>query len=113
MQTTKKKMLCEKCGSEDFNRVKPKEIVAFSKDYQCVQCQLQFPAPVPIWGSLLFMITGIPLAAFGAMIVAAVLLKALDSRTEPNLVPLGIGMGLCLLGSVAFWKGVTSLKHKK
>ena len=95
---------CE-CGSTNLTRVKPKELVAFAKDYQCVQCRRQFPAPVPVWAALLFMILGFPFACLGVLWIVANLASA-------NPIALAIGAGILFMGATSFWKGITSFRKK-
>lgn len=97
---------CDSCGSVDLVRVNPKEIVAFAKDYQCLQCKRQFPAPVPMWGSLVFVILGLPLALLGAFWIYA-------NLADGNQVAFAIGGGLLFMGATSFWKGLTSLGRKR
>ncbi len=106
MGIARSKLQCDSCGSIDLVRVNPKEIVAFAKDYQCLQCTRQFPAPVPLWGSLLFVILGLPLALLGAFWIYA-------NLADGNQVALAIGAGLLFFGATSFWKGLTSLGRKR
>lgn len=99
----KSEFQCEQCGGKIFARVKPKEIVAFAKDYQCLQCRRQFPAPVPIWGAILFVVLGFPLACLGVFWIYANL-----SSGKP--IALAIGAGILFMGATAFWKGLTSFR---
>ncbi|MCG8583736.1 MAG: hypothetical protein MI757_03395 [Pirellulales bacterium] len=95
-------MACDRCGSVNLTRVKPTGFVAFAKDYQCLDCNRQFPAPIPTWGSLLFICLGLPLACLGAFWIYANLIRM-------NPIALVIGGGILVMGATSFWKGITSL----
>ena len=94
---------CVECGSTNLRRVKTKELVAFAKDYQCVQCRRQFPAPVPVWGAMLFVTLGFPFACLGVFWIFANLASA-------NPIAIAIGAGIFFMGATAFWKGLTAFR---
>lgn len=94
-------MHCAECGGTNLTRVKPKEFVAFTKDYQCVQCRYQFPASIPIWVALLFIILGLPLACLGVLSIYV-------NFDLGRPIPLAIGAGILFMGAKVFWKGLTS-----
>ena len=58
-------MSCDNCGGVKFNRVKPLATFAFAKDFQCVECREQIPAPVPAWGSITMLVPGTLLFLLG------------------------------------------------
>ncbi len=102
MASSKPQIKCDNCGGTTLSRVKPKGVVAFSKDYQCLTCKRQFPAPVPIWGSFLFVILGAPLSCLGAFWIYANLASA-------NQIALAIGGGMLFMGATSCWKGISSI----
>lgn len=61
------RLVCENCGGAEFTRVKPESGFAFAKDYLCVGCNEQIPAPVPLWGRILMIVCGSVLALFGLL----------------------------------------------
>ena len=101
----KNSVQCPECNSTNMLRVKPKDFVAFSSDYKCRDCDLQFPAPVPIWGSVLFIVLGLPFACLGAFWVYA------NLRSD-NPIALIIGGGILAMGGASFAKGIASLITK-
>ncbi len=95
-------LTCSKCGHDQFDRLAPKAVVAFARDYRCCRCGHCFPAATPIWASLLFLLGGVPLTLAG-------LFAIISARGErASLAPL-IGAGLLFMGATATWHGGKNL----
>ena len=80
---------CESCGSTKFTRVKPEAGFAFAKDFMCVNCKEQVPAPVPNWGRVLMVVCGGCLAMLGALWIYV---------NIGHLIPMLIGSAMLYFG---------------
>ncbi|MEO1529299.1 MAG: hypothetical protein AAFX06_28090, partial [Planctomycetota bacterium] len=60
---------CKNCGNRSFQRVRPEARFAFAKDYRCLECLEQVPAPVPIWGVVIMSIGGLGIASIGSLLL--------------------------------------------
>ena len=103
-----KKVKCINCESTNLTRVRPKNSIAFSRDFRCLDCQQQFPAKIPTWGSIVFMLLGLLLGSFGAVLTYLNLLNLFKLDFSPSL-SFPFGLGMLTLGVVLFWNGLTSI----
>ncbi|MEL6108235.1 MAG: hypothetical protein AAFU85_19590 [Planctomycetota bacterium] len=94
---------CKNCGCESFNRVKPEARFAFAKDYQCVECREQVPAPVPLWGALTMLFGGTGLVCVGGVLMIA-------SAVDAALIPFFLSIAILVFGVKFASAGVGGLR---
>ncbi len=94
---------CPNCSCMQYTRARSSNFVAFTNDYVCMECKEQIPAPVPLWGSIAFMVLGFPFACLGAFWIFA-------NALSFNITGLAVGAGILIVGVVSFWYGLTSLR---
>jgi hypothetical protein len=51
--------VCPRCGSNDYKRRRPKTFMAFAFDRICNSCGTRYAPPTPLWGAVLFILTGV------------------------------------------------------
>jgi hypothetical protein len=86
--------VCPKCGSNNFTRVPPKSMVAFTKDRVCNRCHTRYTPPTPLWAAFVFILLGI---LFLGGSLGSFLMQD-DSRIFPRIIGIVIGFSSLGLG---------------
>jgi hypothetical protein len=97
--------VCPNCGHAEFRQRRPEKLIAFTWDRVCKACGTRYTPPTPVWAAFVFLLAGLPLAAFG---VLGVVFRLASGN------PLGIPAMACegflgLLGILSIVQGVRSL----
>lgn len=95
--------LCKNCGCKSFHRVKPEARFAFAKDYQCVECREQIPAPVPLWGALTMLFGGLLLVPVGGLLM-------LSNAFAGRIIGILLGVAILVFGVKFAAAGVSELR---
>ena len=100
--------LCPECGGREFNRLKPREFIAYAKDYRCVACKTLFEAPTPLWASLLFFSIGLLLSLAGS--IGCLLMMGTRHKEHKLILVCG---GLAVLGIFSVVKAATDFQKRR
>jgi hypothetical protein len=96
---------CPQCGSGKYTRRRPQGWVSFAWDRVCDECGNRYSPPTPLWGSVLFILTGVLLGGFGTI---TVLMRILTGH--PCTIPAGLFEGfLGVIGILALIQGARGL----
>jgi hypothetical protein len=97
--------ICPACSGETYTTVRSSQWVAFAGDRVCAGCGTRYTPPTPVWGAVLLVLAGLPLAAFGLL---AVLLWLNDGN--PMRIPaVACEAFVGFLGVLAVGQGVRAL----
>lgn len=91
---------CPKCGCRRFALMKPRRIIAFTKDQVCHRCFHRVVVHPPRWASLVFLAVGVFLVAAGG-----ISFFPSGRHIDPN----PIALLLLSTGSLAAWFGAGTL----
>jgi hypothetical protein len=97
--------VCPACQSSGYKQVRPDRWVTFTWDRLCKSCGTWYTPPTPLWGSVIFILAGLPLAAFGLFAVVIGLARG-------NPIPIACEGAFGLLGVLAIVHGVRSLVYR-
>jgi len=61
--------VCPKCGGGEYTKQRSEEFVAFTSDRVCGACGTRYTPPTPAWAGVVFILIGLPLAAFGGFAI--------------------------------------------
>jgi hypothetical protein len=98
---------CPKCGNAEYTEHRPERLVAFAKDRVCQSCGSRYSPPTPVWAAVVFILIGLPLAAFGAFS----LFVRITSGNLLGIPALLIEGFLGLVGAAAIIHGIRVLMH--
>ncbi len=62
--------VCPQCGSKEHTLRKPQSFVAFADDRVCKVCHRRYSPPTPVWGGILFVLSGLALPILGFVLIA-------------------------------------------
>ena len=95
-------MMCPKCESKEYTSRKPEALVAFARDRVCKVCQVRYSPPPPVWGGIVFLISGLALPVLGLVLTALLV--------HPFSIPgLACEGAFCLFAVVVFIGGIRAL----
>jgi hypothetical protein len=98
--------VCPECGETGYKGVRPERLVAFTWDHVCKSCGTRYTPPTPTWASVVFILAGLFLGAFGGR--AILQLAGGNLLAIPEVACEGF---LGLLGVLAIIQGIRSLSN--
>lgn len=94
--------VCPACRNPEYKQVRPDRWIAFTWDRVCKSCGIRYTPPTPLWAGVVFILAGLPFAAFG-------LFGVIVGLARGNPLPIACEGALGLLGALAVIHGVRSL----
>jgi hypothetical protein len=94
--------VCPQCGSKEHTSRKPEAFVAFANDRVCKVCLTRYSPPTPVWGGILFLLSGLALPILGLVLIALLF-------NPFSILGLACEGGFCIFALVVFIGGIRLL----
>jgi hypothetical protein len=107
--------VCPQCGSKEYTSRRPETFVAFASDRVCKVCLTRYSPPPPVWGGILFLLSGLALPFLGFVLIS-ILFDLVGKNDLSNILGVAGGGACCIFALVVFFGGirlfVTSLEER-
>ena len=107
--------VCPQCGSKEYTSRKPKTFVAFVNDRVCKVCLTRYSPPPPVWGGIMFLLSGLalPILGWGLMSMLNLMFGVPTDDNPFGYLGLACGGAICILAPVVFSGGIRLLQRSR